>query len=202
MAQARTSHFPAYPDGEPIVVREGVTIGEYFRLPETTAAHNLINGRLYKSPSQLANHQRIVLTIGHALVEYARQAGGEAFIAPMDCHLPDGNVLQPDALYIRAANSDIVQDHVIGAPDLVVEVLSRGTRRFDRTTKLEIYARNGVLEAWLVDPDSETVIVFSGEGGSWTKEQSVLFGQPIPSAVVQTGAAGLTDSAAESNSES
>ncbi len=191
MAQARTSQPPAFPEGEPAVVREGLTAGDYFGLPETTAPHNLINGRLYVSPSPFANHQRIVLTIGHALFEFARQEGGEAFIAPMDCHLPDGNVLQPDALYIGKANLDLVHEHIVGAPDLVVEVLSRGTRRFDRNTKLGIYARNGVHEAWLVDSESETVIVFSGTGEKWTREQSVLFGEPIPSSIVKVGPAGL-----------
>ncbi len=128
MAQARTSQPLAVPEGEPIVLREGLTADEYFGLPETTAPHNLIDGRLYMSPSPFANHQRIVLIVGHALFEYARGAGGEAFIAPMDCRLVDGNVLQPDALYIGQANLKIIHDHVIGAPDLVVEVLSRGTR--------------------------------------------------------------------------
>ncbi len=194
MAQARTSQPPAGPESTPRVVREGTTADEYFRLPESTAPHNLIDGRLFMSPSPFANHQRIVLMIGHALFEFARQAGGEALIAPIDCRLADGNVLQPDALYIGEANLEIIHEHVIGAPDLVVEVLSRGTRWFDRNTKLGIYARNGVREAWLVDPDSETVIVFGGDGEKWTKEQSVLFGETIPSLIVEVGPAGLRSS--------
>ena len=107
MAQARTSPFPAYSEGEPIVVREGVTADEHFSRPETSAPHNLIDRRLYMSP--------------------------------------------------------------------VIEVLSRGTRRFDRTKKLEIYARNGVREAWFVDPGFETVIAFTGEGnGGPGRSQSPL----------------------------
>ena len=68
----------------------------------------------------------------------------------------------------------------------VIEVLSRGTRRFDRTKKLEIYPRNGGREAWFVDPESETVIVFTGEGKRWAREQSVPFGDPIPSSLGQS----------------
>ena len=117
MAQARTSPFPACSEGEPNVVREGVTADEHFSRPETSGPHNLIDGRLYMSP--------------------------------------------------------------------VIEVLSRGTRRFDRTKKLEIYARNGVRQAWFVDPESETVIVFTGEGERWTREQSVPFGDPIPPSLGQ-----------------
>ena len=58
----------------------------------------------------------------------------------MDCRLGDGNVLQPDAFCVAPENLGIIHDHILGSPDLVVEVLSRGTRRFDRTQKLETYA--------------------------------------------------------------
>ena len=197
MSQARTFPRKAYSEGEPVVIREGVTTDEYFRLPETGAPSNLIDGRLYMSPSPFANHQRIVLAIGHALFDFAQEAGGEAFIAPMDCRMADGSVLQPDAFYVSPENIGIIHDHILGSPDLVVEVLSRGTRRFDRTQKLETYARNGVREAWLVDPESETVIVFTGDGQRWAKEQSVLFGDAIPSGIVEAGAAGLTSAASE-----
>ena len=192
MAQAGTSPAPAHPEGEPAVIQEGLTADDYFRLPLTIVPHNLIHGRLYISPSPFVNHQRTVLAIGHALFDYALESGGEAIIAPMDCRLGDGNVLQPDAFYVAPENLGIIHDHIFGPPDLVVEVLSRGTRRFDRTQKLETYARNGVREAWLVDPESETVIVFTGDGHRWVKEQSVLFGDPIPSSIVKAGPAGLT----------
>jgi Uma2 family endonuclease len=94
----------------------------------------------------------------------------------MDCVPPDGSVVQPDVGYISVERSHIFQDHVMGAPDVVVEVLSRGTRRFDRIKKLDVYRRNGVREAWLVDPDAQTVTVFFGESQQWVREQSVLFG--------------------------
>lgn len=109
----------------------------------------------------------------------------------MDCRLADGSVVQPDVGFIAPENLGIIHDHIVGPPDLVIEVLSRGTRRFDRTKKLPVYARNGVREAWLVDPDSETVIVFAGDGEQWVREQSVLFGETIPSFVVPPGAYGL-----------
>ena len=201
MSQARTFQRRAYSEGEPVVIGEGVTTAEYFRLPLTTAPHNLIHGRLYISPSPFVNHQRTVLAIGHALFDYALESGGEAIIAPMDCRLGDGNVLQPDAFYAAPENLGIIHDHILGSPALVVEVLSRGTRRFDRTQKLETYARNGVREAWLVDPESETVIVFTGDGHRWVKEQSVLFGDPIPSSIVKAGPAGLTSVSPRSEPE-
>jgi Uma2 family endonuclease len=180
------------PDAEPVVIAEGMTADEYFRLPETTVQHNLIDGKLYMSPSPFARHQTIVMELASAVRDYVRVRGGVMFVSPIDCRLPDGSVLQPDVLYITPEREDIVQGHVMGAPDLVIEVLSRGTRRFDRMRKLEKYEQNGVHEAWLVDPEGQTVIVFTGVDRRWVREQSVLFGDRIPSTIIDIGEGGLS----------
>lgn len=189
MAQPRLADVER--EDEPVLVREGVGVEEYLAMPETTTAHNLIEGRLYMSPTPIFHHQRIVGALYRAIDDFARTNGGEAFLSPMDCHLPDGSVLQPDAGYVAAERLGIIDRWVMGAPDIVVEVLSPGTRRFDRVKKLRAYEKNGIREAWLVDPDSQTVIVFTGEDGQWQKEQSVLFGDPIPSALAPLGSGGL-----------
>ncbi len=189
MAQPRVVEMER--EDEPVLVREGVGVAEYLAMPETTTAHNLIDGRLYTSPAPEMRHQDIVMELATALRAFAQEHGGHAFVSPMDCHLPDGSVLQPDVGYVSAERADIIERWVMGAPDLVVEVLSPGTRRFDRVKKLRAYEKNGVREAWLVDPDSQTVIVFTGEENAWRKEQSVLFGDPIPSALAPLGSAGL-----------
>lgn len=180
-------------EAEPVLVREGVTVEDYLAMPETTQPYNLIDGRLYMSPAPLMRHQSIVGTLYVALRESARASGGLAFISPMDCHLPTGSVLQPDVGYIAAERLNIVDRWVMGAPDLIVEVLSPGTRRFDRNRKLRAYETAGVCEAWLVDPSSSTVIVFAGKDNRWESERSVLFGEPIPSAIVDAGTAGLEE---------
>src|SRR6185437_5789975 len=135
-------------------VREHLTAAEYFALPESSQPQNLIEGRLYVSPSPFWKHQATVGELFESLREFAREHGGEVILSPMDCELPDGSVLQPDVGYVSPGRLNIIGDHVQGAPDLVIEVLSRGTRRFDRTKKLRIYGKNGVAEAWLVDPEA------------------------------------------------
>ncbi len=181
------------PDGEPVVIAEGMTAEEYFRLPETMVQHNLIDGKLYMSPSPFARHQAIVMELAGSVHDFVRDQGGVMFVSPMDCKLPDGSVLQPDVLYIAPERAGIVEGHVMGAPDVVIEVLSRGTRRFDRRKKLQKYERNGVREAWVVDPEGQTVIVFTRVEGRWVREQSALFGEQIPSAIVDIGAGGLSE---------
>jgi Uma2 family endonuclease len=170
-----------------------MTADEYFRMPETTVQHNLIDGVLYMSPSPFMRHQRIVLELAKAVDHFAEVNGGTAFVSPMDCKFADGTVMQPDVGYVSPARNEIVQDHIMGAPDVVIEVLSKGTRRFDRMRKLGKYERNGVREAWLVDPDAQTVTVFAAEGGKWITEHSVLFGEAIPSGLLDIGAGGLSE---------
>lgn len=178
-------------EAPPRVVRTGMTADEYFAMPETLTPHNLIEGTLYVSPSPFMKHQQAVGALYIAVAGFAETTGGEAILSPMDCKLADGTVTQPDVSYVGPERLHIIEDHVMGAPDLVIEVLSKGTRRFDRTTKLDAYGRNGVREAWLVDPEAETVTVYTGDGSKWVREESVLFGAEIPSGIVQVGAGGL-----------
>jgi Uma2 family endonuclease len=66
----------------------------------------------------------------------------------------------PDVqLYLRGNEPDVAQEQglVSGHPDLVVEVVSRSSHRYDRVTKLRWYAQLGVPEYWLVDPQARTV---------------------------------------------
>jgi Uma2 family endonuclease len=79
-------------------------------------------------------------------------------------------VLQPDVMFISHEREAIIRDFVHGPPDLVVEVTSLGTARYDRTEKSEWYRRYGVREYWLVDPSQHTVTVLdlSSAGKEWT----------------------------------
>jgi Uma2 family endonuclease len=176
---------------EPVIVKTGVTADEYFAMPETMMPFNLIEGVLYSLPSPFMRHQQIVGTLFITFAGYASNHGGEVILSPMDCKFSDGTVMQPDVAYIAPDGTATYEDHVMGAPDLVIEVLSRGTRRFDRDRKLTAYGKYGVREAWLVDPRAETVTVFEGDGSRWVRETSVAFGEAIPSRIVDIGDAGL-----------
>jgi Uma2 family endonuclease len=86
---------------------------------------------------------------------------GEVFIAPFDVVMSEFTVVEPDLLYVareRAATS-LTELDVRGIPNLVVEVLSKSTRRRDETVKRPLYERMGVTEYWLVDPRASAVRV-------------------------------------------
>ncbi|MSQ06726.1 MAG: Uma2 family endonuclease [Dehalococcoidia bacterium] len=81
-------------------------------------------------------------------------------LPPCDVVLSNHDVFEPDLLFVSNARSNIVTSaNLQGAPDLVVEILSPGTARYDRGYKQALYSRQGVREYWLVDPDAATVEV-------------------------------------------
>jgi Uma2 family endonuclease len=144
------------------------TLKDYLALPDDVRAE-LIDGELYVTPSPGSAHQRVVPRIWRALQDYAAASeAGEAFLAPLDVHLPSGDVVQPDVLFVRRANAPIVQDQVRGVPDLVAEVLSPAHRERDRIVKRDLYARNGVGEYWLVDPEERSVEILRLDGDTNT----------------------------------
>ena len=70
-------------------------------------------------------------------------------------------MFQPDIVFVRKKNFDVLTDAGIeGTPDFVVEILSPSNAYLDRQAKLRVYARTGVTELWLVDPETRSIQVF------------------------------------------
>lgn len=132
---------------------------------EDSSWYELINGELVKKQSPTLQHQRISANIQFALRLYANQTNaGEALYAPLDVVLDDGNAYHPDVFFVKKERSFIlenIEEVVMGAPDLVVEILSKSTGIYDRGVKKDIYEKYGVREYWLVDPRTSTIELYS-----------------------------------------
>ncbi len=135
---------------------------DYLQLPEDKR-YEILDGELFMVPAPNIRHQRLSKRIASALMAQLETTGsGEVFWAPCDVVLSDENVLQPDLLFVRRERSGIIGEaHVSGPPDLVVEILSPGTRSKDVEIKRKLYAAFGVREYWIVDPDAETIEVLT-----------------------------------------
>ncbi len=145
------------------------SVADYLSLPESEAMRvELLGGDLDMTPGPSPYHQQIARNLGHALWAFVRDNGqGEVLFAPVDVILSEADVAQPDLLFIAARRRGIIrQDAIHGAPDLVVEILSPATAERDRSYKRTLYARAGVREYWLVDPESHAVevLVLGGKG--------------------------------------
>jgi Uma2 family endonuclease len=122
----------------------------------------LIDGELFVTPSPLIRHQQLVLRLTVALGVHleAHPDQGEAFTAPCDVILTAHDVVEPDLLVVLGDQQNILTDkNIQGAPALVIEILSPGTRRRDQSLKRQLFDRAGVREYWMVDPDRNQVTV-------------------------------------------
>jgi Uma2 family endonuclease len=139
-----------------------ITYEDYLSLPDGGPRYQLIEGELFMSPSPSLRHQEIVGRIFFVLRKYAedRQAGLVA-ISPLDVVLSDENVCQPDVLFVSKKNSSILKEEgIFGPPDICIEVLSPHKPHLDLKAKRSVYAKYGVTEYWIVDPDKNTVMQY------------------------------------------
>lgn len=133
------------------------------RMPEDGNRYEWIGGRLYMTPAPATRHQRISKRLQQALMRILEHAGhGEMFYAPCLVAFPGtGDRVQPDLLFVSNERRGIITEkQMLGAPDLVVEILSPSTAHRDRGIKLDLYARSGVRQYWIVDPDRDVVDVW------------------------------------------
>lgn len=166
------------------------TRDDYLALPDEICAE-LIRGELYVTPSPRPRHQRVVTRLVREISRSLEQrGGGEAFVAPLDVHLPSGDIVQPDVIVVADAQAAIVRtDAVHGVPALLVEVLSSTHPERDRIVKLDLYAQNGVPEYWIVDPVARSVEVFRRaedryEPAGWFTGTSAVVSGTFPDLVV------------------
>lgn len=131
----------------------------------------LLLGKVVKmSPAPNLRHQRIAGDIFGEMRDYLKNKSCQVFIAPFDVRLPlppemqrddkIDTVVQPDIVVV-CDESKLDMQGCIGAPDIVVEVLSPGNTKKEMKKKLEIYQNAGIPEYWLVDPEHEFAIIYT-----------------------------------------
>ena len=129
--------------------------------------YELVAGRIVMTPPAGWTHASVENRIAVFLGEHVRRHKlGLVFGSSLGYDLPSGDTLEPDASYVSAerfaAQPPSRPDEFLRiVPNLVVEVLSPGSAKRDRTEKKSLYAANGVDEYWIVNGRHRTVTVFS-----------------------------------------
>ena len=127
-------------------------------LPNDGRRYEIIEGELYQMPSPGAAHALAVIQLIAALMPLVAELDGQLATAPIDVFFPGANPVQPDILLMLSGGpARIVPRGIEGAPDLIIEVLSSSNRGHDLLTKRSLYARAGVREYWIVDPEARTI---------------------------------------------
>ena len=154
-----------------MLVDTRLTYDDYCLLPNNGRRYEIIDGELFVTPSPRRAHQRVISQLSRVLGNFVEERGcGEVYVAPFDVVFSLHDVVEPDILYVSKERASVLTEkNVQGAPDLVVEVLSIATAEIDRTTKLKLYARYGVQEYWLIDPDEGTAEVYRRKGRGFAR---------------------------------
>jgi Uma2 family endonuclease len=144
-----------------ITAERPLTYDDLIELPDDGLRREVIGGKLIVSPAPTAGHQDVIGNLYTMIRVFAHANGGHVYLAPLDVVLGPTDIVQPDLIYLVPTRPRVLQDQhaLMGTPDLVVEVLSPGTGRVDRTTKLSLYAAAGVPEYWIADPVERLLVV-------------------------------------------
>jgi Uma2 family endonuclease len=143
--------------------RVRATREDYERLPEHVKAE-LIDGEIVVTPAPSDWHERLVAKLNHRLCHHLgeeadeRLRGSRTEVSAWE--MGEEKILQPDAVVFPEGTRPTGKDWKAPIPVWVAEVLSPSTAKRDRGVKIRLYAAAGVREAWLVDPDAETIEVF------------------------------------------
>ncbi len=157
------------------------TYSDYQSLPESeTNRYELLRGKLIMVPSPSFKHQLFSSNLEHLLRNFVDENElGIILHAPMDVVFGEGDereITQPDIFFISKERKGIIgEEEIQGAPDLIIEIISPATEKRDRGYKKTLYARYGVEEYWLVDPNRKTVEVLTLTKKGF--EQSGLYGE-------------------------
>jgi Uma2 family endonuclease len=176
---------------EPDMTYDGYSYADYlgWNIPEMV---EIIKGRVFKmnaTPKRI--HQKIS---GRLFLKFGNFLEGkkcEVYDAPFDVRLSknyDGNdtiftVVQPDICVICDPNK-LDEAGCLGAPDLIVEILSPGNSKKELQNKYEVYEESGVLEYWVISPEAETLLVYSLINGKYQASKLYTSGDHISTPIL------------------
>lgn len=132
-----------------------MTVAEFFESAPEDRKAELIDGVLVILGPALLSHellQTFLLTTLNIYVDAHNLGEVLGSRTALDLGI-EYQAYEPGILFVRRERAEILQEHgVVGAPDLVIEILSRGTMSVDRMVKRQVYNQAGVGELWLIDP--------------------------------------------------
>jgi Uma2 family endonuclease len=143
----------------------------------------LIDGELVEVEVPKHRHERAVARIIASLSRWSDDSdAGTVLASGYKLRITDKRGVMPDVQFFRRGNEPAPEHEdglALGHPDLVVEIISPSSRRYDRVVKARWYADIGVPEYWIVDIDSRTIERLVLESGRWVIATTAAEGEPF-----------------------
>lgn len=161
-----------------------LTYKDFLTFPLDGIRREIVEGEVLVTPAPSIRHQDLVLRLCYALEEHIRgHGGGRVFVSPLDVRLSEHDVVEPDVIFVAEDALSVIRDKfILGAPSLLVEVVS--DPRTDRVRKRGTYARAGVSEYWIVDPDADRVEVYHLRSGRYRKPEILEPGEALTTSLL------------------
>jgi len=170
---------------EPDMAYSNYSYADYltFKMEEMV---ELIKGKVFKMNAPKRVHQKISVTVCNKIYNYLENKKCQVYSAPFDVRLPVKSklnediftVVQPDICVI--CDKEKLDDYgCIGAPDIVIEILSDGNNKKELKYKFDVYEESGVLEYWIINPMGQTVTINKLVNGNYQTSRLLTTGDDI-----------------------
>ncbi len=153
----------------------------------------LINGKVFRAAAAAPRrkHQEVAGSLYSRFLAHLEGKNCKVFISPFDVRIPVKSkknediftVVQPD-ICVVCDRSKLDEAGCIGAPDLIVEVLSPGNNKKELKNKFEVYEESGVHEYWIIHPSEETLIIYTLGNGNYQPSRLFSHGDIVKSACI------------------
>ena len=154
----------------------------------------LIKGKRFKKAAAAPRriHQKVSGELFLRFANFLRGQKCQVYAAPFDVRFTDGpkedpkiiDVVQPDICVIWDPKK-LDDRGCIGAPDLIVEILSPGNNKMELKYKYELYESFGVREYWIINPESQNMIIYTLADGKYVPSRLLTSGDVVESTVIE-----------------
>ncbi|MGY6522271.1 MAG: Uma2 family endonuclease [Mongoliitalea sp.] len=153
----------------------------------------LIKGKIFRqaaAPRRI--HQEVSLKVVRRIAEFLEGKTCKVFIAPFDVRLPVKSKKNEDIFTVVQPDICVVCDlekldemGCVGAPDLIVEILSPSNNQKELIHKYEVYLEAGEKEYWIIHPSEKTLFIYTLSDGDYVPSKLYTIGHTVPSSVIK-----------------
>ena len=148
-------------------------------------------GKIFEMSAPNRMHQALLGYIHGELYIFLKNHPCNFYVAPFDVRFPRKSKDDKDIITVLQPDICVVCDHsklddrgCIGAPDIVVEILSPGNNAKEMRNKYDVYEQGGVTEYWIVSPQNETFLIYTLIDGKYQPSRLMVAGDVVTSSVL------------------